>query len=79
MLNFVIQFALNNRLMILATALVVIVAGGFVASSLPIDVLPRPHSSPRRADHRMPWPRAGRGGAAGDLFPWRRQSMGPTG
>lgn len=40
MLNQVIKFALNNRLAILVVALTVIVAGSFVANSLPVDVLP---------------------------------------
>lgn len=40
MLNALIQFSLRNRLLILGIALAVIVGGGMVASSLPIDVLP---------------------------------------
>ncbi len=40
MLNAIIRFSLQNRLAILAAALVVIVFGSMVASSLPIDVLP---------------------------------------
>jgi len=40
MLNAIIAFALRNRLLILCVALAVIVGGGIVAASLPIDVLP---------------------------------------
>ncbi len=40
MLNAIIHFALRNRLVILCIAVGVMVAGGMVASSLPIDVLP---------------------------------------
>ena len=40
MLNSVIRFSLHHRLGIMAAALVVIVVGGMVAASLPIDVLP---------------------------------------
>ncbi len=40
MLNSLIQFSLNQRLLILTLALVVIVAGSIVTQSLPIDVLP---------------------------------------
>ncbi len=40
MLNALIRFALHNRLLIVGLALAVIVGGGFVASALPIDVLP---------------------------------------
>ena len=40
MLNSIIQFSLHHRLSIMAAALVVIVVGGMVAASLPIDVLP---------------------------------------
>ena len=41
MLNAVIRFALRNRLFVICAALAVLVAGSMVASSLPIDVLPR--------------------------------------
>ncbi len=40
MLNHIIRFALQNRLIILCGAIAVLVAGSMVASSLPIDVLP---------------------------------------
>ncbi len=40
MLNAVIRFALNHRLLIVVVALAVIVYGGVVATQLPIDVLP---------------------------------------
>jgi CzcA family heavy metal efflux pump len=40
MLNYIIRFALQNRLIILCGAIAVLVAGSMVASSLPIDVLP---------------------------------------
>ena len=40
MLNAVIRFALNHRLLVVVVALAVIVYGGVVTSKLPIDVLP---------------------------------------
>ena len=40
MLNYIIQFALRNRLIILCGAIAVLIAGGMVTSALPIDVLP---------------------------------------
>ena len=40
MLNAIIRFSLNNRLLIIVAALAVIVGGSVVTSQLPIDVLP---------------------------------------
>ncbi|MEW4491107.1 efflux RND transporter permease subunit [Thalassoglobus sp. JC818] len=40
MLNHIIQFALQNRLIILCGAIAVLVAGSMVTATLPIDVLP---------------------------------------
>ena len=40
MLNAVIRFALNHRLLVVVVALAVIVYGGIVTTKLPIDVLP---------------------------------------
>ena len=40
MLNYVIQMALRNRLLIVCVSLAVIVLGSVIARSLPIDVLP---------------------------------------
>lgn len=40
MLNAIIQFSLNNRLMVLCTSVGVLVLGALAAWSLPIDVLP---------------------------------------
>ena len=40
MLNHIIRFSLHNRLVILAVAIAVLVAGSMIARSLPIDVLP---------------------------------------
>ena len=40
MLKSIVHFSLKNRLIILCAAIAVLVAGGMVASNLPIDVLP---------------------------------------
>lgn len=40
MLNFIIQFALRNRLIVLCGAIAVLAAGSIVTTTLPIDVLP---------------------------------------
>lgn len=40
MLNAIIRFSLTHRLVIIAVALAAIIAGSYVANSLPIDVLP---------------------------------------
>ena len=41
MLNGIIRFALNNRLPIICLLLVVMVAGSYIGSTLPVDVLPK--------------------------------------
>src|SRR3954468_24149358 len=40
MLNAVIKFSLQNRLLVLAVSLVVLIYGGYLTTTLPIDVFP---------------------------------------
>ncbi|MFP5459872.1 MAG: efflux RND transporter permease subunit, partial [Bacteriovoracia bacterium] len=40
MLNSIIRFSLNNRLVVLVVSLALLVYGGIVASQLPVDVFP---------------------------------------
>ncbi|MCC9643214.1 efflux RND transporter permease subunit [Rhodopirellula sp. JC740] len=78
MLNFIIQFSLRHRLVILCAAIAVMVLGSIVAQTLPIDVLPsltRPRvvivtecegMAPEEVEQRVTFPlEANLNGAAG--------------